>query len=296
MPDWGSSQLELYYAGCRISVAGLSSNQHASLLDRYRELTAPTADCTAAVSTRVCRGEVPDEDASRYARNGIYMPQIDHEPDRIRIAGQSFRAQLKLAPSPSGELLTAAETALCQPAVFENFLRVVASYTSLQQGGLFMHSACIVFDGRAWLFLGRSGAGKSTLSRRALEAGLDIMSDDCNILRPAPQGGYQVSPVPFAGELGQVGLRAGHSVPLGGLFWLQQGDELCLEPMSAALQLARLLACAPVVNVDPHKLDCLTDSCSRILSRLPMSVLNFRRAENFARVRQLILDSNRATA
>ena len=82
----------------------------------------------------------------------------------------------------SGTLFSNDMLALSQPMVIENYLRLVTAYAALSMGGVLFHSAGVVVDGRAYLFVGRSGAGKSTLARLALATGTDILSDDNNLL------------------------------------------------------------------------------------------------------------------
>ena len=116
---------------------------------------------------------------------------------------------------------------------------------------MLLHSAGVVDAGSAWVFVGRSGAGKTTLAGSSLAAGREILSDDLNAVVPAP-GGPRVAPVPFAGD--HRG-SATEPVRLAALCRLVQGRRTLLEPMSGAEALSTLLAAAPFVNQDPHRLE-----------------------------------------
>ena len=50
----------------------------------------------------------------------------------------------------------------------------------LLKGGICLHAASVLIDGRAWVFAGQSGAGKTTLSQRFGDAWLDRKSTRLN--------------------------------------------------------------------------------------------------------------------
>jgi len=56
------------------------------------------------------------------------------------------------------------------------------------QGRLVVHSAGVVFEHGIALFVADSGRGKSTLAGLHLRAGLQVLSDDCLVLRGTPDG------------------------------------------------------------------------------------------------------------
>jgi hypothetical protein len=119
-----------------------------------------------------------------------------------------------------------------------------------------------VRQGAAFLFLGRSGAGKTTVARLSLARGAEVLSDDLNALI-APAGGCAVLKLPFTGDLGERrALRP--PLPLGGLLRLEQDSVDALTPLSRAETLACLLACAPFVNVDPHRRERLEQVLLRL--------------------------------
>jgi hypothetical protein len=146
------------------------------------------------------------------------------------------------------------------------------AYRLLEIGGVVLHSAGVVRNGAAFLFLGRSGAGKTTVARLSLAAGAEVLSDDLNALclaRALPGDGAAgaagvtgvgagcvVVKLPFTGDLGER--RAVRPpVPLGALLRLEQDVADALAPLSRAETLGCLLTCAPFVNVDPYRRDRL---------------------------------------
>jgi len=228
------------------------------------------------------------KDPNHYAVNDFYTPKSRYRSDGLDVDGYGFAATIALSPEVRGLLVTPEENKAVDPFIFENYLRVLAAYVTLQQGGLFLHSAGIVIDHKAYLFLGRSGAGKSTLSRLALEDGYTLLSDDANIILPNREAGFQAGPVPFAGELGQVANHDVESCPVAGLFWLDQSQTVALSSLNPSVQLAKTIACCPVVNVDPFRLNQVLVNIDNLIQDVPLQELHLRRNQPFSEIRQLI--------
>ncbi|EGV15850.1 hypothetical protein [Thiocapsa marina] len=169
-------------------------------------------------------------------------------------------------------------------------LRLVTPYAALASGGLLLQGAAVVMNGGAWLMLGRSNAGKSTLAGAALAAGRPILSDDINLLRPDDAGGFVSGAVPLTGDL-RAHQTAGPDArfPVRGLLWLSQAETLGIEPMSAGEAASRMLACCPVVNTDPYRLERVFSVIERVLSVLPMHTLKFRRDDPFEAIEAMVL-------
>jgi len=191
-------------------------------------------------------------------RGWDYGLDFDWAPAAVRMAGLGLLGRLDWRPGSlglAGALWTHEDGGARFPGVFENFLRVLVAYRLLELGGAVLHSAGVVKDGAAFLFLGRSGAGKTTAARLSLARGAEVLSDDLNALvigASAGAGGCVVLKLPFTGDLGER--RAPRPpVPLGGLLRLLQDPADAIAPLSRAETLACLLACAPYVNVDPHR-------------------------------------------
>ena len=132
-------------------------------------------------------------------RGWDYSMDFAWEPARVRLAGLGLAGRLDWQPALAGTLWTCEDGGVSFPGIFENFFRVLAAYRVQELGGAILHCAGIVRDGRAYLFLGRSGAGKTTVSRLSLAAGLEVLSDDLNVLWPlAPSGPPPAPPGPLA--------------------------------------------------------------------------------------------------
>jgi len=290
---WGECELRLDLPGGPYRLLGLSAGQEEGVLATFpaaRALAsrpaaagiaadpaeaAPTgasplgavpADGAVLAGAAAAAGAAPipirllrcgqDEFLPVDVRGWDYGLDFDWAPAAVRMAGLGLQGRLDWRPGRlglAGALWTHEDGGERFPGVFENFLRVLVAYRLLELGGAVLHSAGVVKDGEAFLFLGRSGAGKTTAARLSLARGAEVLSDDLNALViGAGAGGCVVLKLPFTGDLGER--RAPRPpVPLGGLLRLLQDPADAIAPLSRAETLACLLACAPYVNVDPHR-------------------------------------------
>src|SRR5579863_5241410 len=118
------------------------------------------------------------------------------------------------------------------PYSIDAAFRIVHSLLLARQGGLLVHAASAVRNGRAYLFAGVSTAGKTTISRLA-PRDATLLTDEISYLRRNPDGsGYTAYGTPFAGELAEPGANV--RAPLAGLFLLAKGPENSIEPVGPA--------------------------------------------------------------
>src|ERR1700720_1801856 len=266
---WGDRELRLDLPGGPYQLLGLSAAQEDGVLATFpaaRGLAggalpaAATGDAPIPIQLLRC---TPDEFLPVDVRGWDYGLDFDWAPAAVKLAGLGLLGRLDWGPGRSGlagALWTHEDGGERFPGVFENFLRVLVAYRLLELGGTVLHSAGVVRDGAAFLFLGRSGAGKTTAARLSLAQGAEVLSDDLNALvisnakgdARGGAGGCVVLKLPFTGDLGERrALRP--PLPLGGLLRLAQDSADALAPLSRAETMACLLACAPFVNVDPHR-------------------------------------------
>jgi hypothetical protein len=192
-----------------------------------------------------------------------YEFDIDFRANGLRFAGDRFLGSMTLKPALGLEIWLPEDQEVCEFGVFENLARLLLAYGMLLSGGVLLHSAGILVNGRAHLFAGQSGAGKSTLSRSALDAGLGVLSDDINAVIPGGNG-YVATKLPFTGDLGRTETAAG-KYPVAAVYRLKQAARSALRRCSPGEALSRLLACAPYVNADRHRMPLLMDNLQAIL-------------------------------
>lgn len=294
-PAWGTHTIGLNLPGAPIRVSGLSASQSECLSENYRDYLSVNGN-TASPEMLECRvhrfdgGQPLSEEAM--TRDGQYAPLKTRSAtdSSFELRGLNFSAWVatSYAHGPS-HLGVAYEHELAQPIVFENFLRVLIAHRALALGGVILHSAGLVYDGKAYIFCGRSNAGKTTLTRKAHERGAKVLSDDINLVLPS-QGSYHAHAVPFTGEFGRTiqHADAGNSYPVAGIILLRQSDVLRLEPISAAGAVSALLVGCPFVNMDEQESSALFDAVTGLVSTLPVIALHNRREDDVDDIMRLV--------
>jgi hypothetical protein len=200
--------------------------------------------------------------------------------DRVRFTSHWCEGQFVAGERDPAELKVHVEARPWFGAVLKNLLRLLVAYDVLFNGGVLLHCAAIVREGRAAVMFGHSGAGKSTTSALALANGCSVISDDINIIAPGTKGGWQVLPVPFSGTLNASSDMA-CPVALGGLFRLRPSGLDQSVRCSQARAVSLLAGCAPFVNQDRHRAEQLLDALWRLSGDLPVQDLFFTRSGQF---------------
>ena len=173
----------------------------------------------------------PKVTADQLTRDGQYAPRkssIRRIRGICKVTGINFEADLALQTSAVSSLSVFHEHELAQANVIENYLRIFSAHRVLQQGGVVLHSAGLVFDDKAYIFSGKSNAGKTTLTRKAYRIGARVLSDDINLLLPSEDGkNFDAYAVPFSGEFGRTLDHTGsnESYPVAGIILLEQDDR-----------------------------------------------------------------------
>lgn len=200
---------------------------------------------------------------------GPWVIESTYSADRLTYRSYLTRGELQLS---SGEGVLE----MAPNASVENYLRVIFAWLCLQNGGLLLHSAGVVRNGRGYVFFGPSGAGKTTTSRiSAARAGATILSDDLVIIR-RHEGRFWLFGVPFKGDLSDAP-RANQRAPLQGIFRLRQDREHRIENIGLSTAVAELTAAAPFVVDKPELTNDLLDITFDIAREVPVNWLHFRR-------------------
>jgi hypothetical protein len=147
------------------------------------------------------------------------------------------------------------------------------------QGGVIVHSAGVVMDGRTLVFAGVSGAGKSTIARLFIQSGLgeSLLSDDRLVMRV---GGDQEARAeitawgtPWPGD---AGVARNACAPLAAILFLVKSEVdkvVRLSTGEAARSLVRVASCP---WYDAGRLPSVLDTCSRVIENTPCYQLHFR--------------------
>lgn len=193
------------------------------------------------------------------------LPAIQLSGSRLHLDGPGLHGDADLGAG-TARLLVGGPQA---PALMEYAARVLTALLLDREGGLLLHGAGLVRDGRGLLLLGPSGTGKTTAARNA--AGARVLNDDLVALRPATGGGWELHATPFSNP-SQVRPAWGQA-PLAGILRLRQATPPAMGPLSAGQALAELAAAVPVLVADAGRLPALMTRLARLAQATPCAAL-----------------------
>ena len=236
--------------------------------ERYAEflsdpVVAPHAEVTVVI--------IPNAVYIEPEPNSTWVTDVSITKNILRFKSYFECGELNLA-SKKGRL------EMAQNGSIENFLRVLYAWLALQNDSLLLHAAGMAKDGKGYVFFGPSGSGKSTTAGISAEI-TQVLSDDLVLIRHTPAG-YDLCGVPFLGELSDAP-RQNLTVPLVGLYRLQQDVAHHLSPIPRVLAVAELAACAPFIMQHLNLGEQLIDVCNQLSTHIPVQQLNFKRDPGF---------------
>ena len=293
---WGKESVRLRLPHCVVEIAGVSRSQRDAIEQAYSAFVLRESERQARVDV-FCEARrlaapltVPPQELTAA---GQYAPRQVRQDDCVQVTGIDFTARIPLVSGAQGSgpavarVCVAREEELSQPIVLENVLRILLAHRAIGFGGMLLHSAGVVIDGRAFLFVGRSNAGKTTLSRKADAKGLSVLSDDINLVLPCA-GGFAVHAVPFTGEFRRrVEVGPGAS-PLAGLLLLEKGARLELARVGAAAAVSALFAQSPFVNTGIEQASGLLESLAGVVAKVPVARLTVALESRFSEVMKAV--------
>ncbi len=278
---WGDRQVAVSCPGGRCLVRGLGEAHLPGMRAHFGEFLQGLPSGAAPAAMDVMK-----------APEGSFLPWRGTERQlvldvrcgsaEVWVAGIGFLARLELAASERLTVWSLREPTRVFAEMVENALRVMSAYRLLAAGGCLLHGAALVVDGSAHVFVGRSGAGKSTLALLGRDEGGEVVSDDLAAIVPVP-GGFEVVTAPFAGELRLVG-RPGRRYPLTSVNRLAKGPGHSWRELPTAAAAGAMAACAPFVNVDPHRAPRLLEVVETLAREVATGELTFARRGGVRRV------------
>ena len=207
---WGNESICLGLPGFNVQFVGLSLTQKHCLVAEFEQfLLIELPDQSAPSRLLTCQTEQLDSPLDipieELQQDNQYNPKIMKSDDVLSITGYNFLASFGLNEKIDtvAKLAVFEELELTEMSVIENFLRVYCAYNAVALSGAVLHSAGLVFDNEAIIFVGYSNVGKTTLTRKAYGEGATILSDDVNLILPSVNG-FQAFKVPFTGEFGRT--------------------------------------------------------------------------------------------
>lgn len=154
-----------------------------------------------------------------------------------------------------------------------NVLHATIAWRIVKLGGLLLHAASAVLDGRGFVLIGAEGSGKSTWARGMASAGAIALGDDIALVLPSPTGFDLVGSPLRAKEFG--GGTPGRW-PLAAILLPRHAEQPSLSPVSGLEVHAALAANLPFATdrgIEPFL------SVAATLARTPARRLAFTRTD-----------------
>jgi hypothetical protein len=167
------------------------------------------------------------------------------------------------------------------PFALLNLVRACLAWRLPSRGGVLLHAAGLVVEGRAFVLVGSEGSGKTTWVELGRSAGAIAVSDDL-VLLDAVRGDVELVGAPFRSRLSTPSPRG--RWPLAGILFPARGPDAVLADVPRAIAGARLVANLPFVAEawsDDERLPRVVDG---LLSRIPYRDLTFDRTPGFLRL------------
>ncbi len=256
--------------GCTtLEVTGMDEELYGALHRRFSAFESKVpASLTIQIERAAAEHFVPFEPGQ-----WEYRVHTERADEYVRASGIAFAAELELNELHAS-LAFGGSSDLFSQAV-ENVGRLLLATMLLRSGGLLFHSAAIVDEGQARLFVGRSGAGKTTLSRMMRDRGLTVTSDELNAVTFDESGRPILWGTPFAGDFGPTRPDALGPHPLAGIFLLEQAPENRTIQARGARAYGSLFAAAPFANAESALVPELETSLERFVGDVPVHILRF---------------------
>lgn len=146
----------------------------------------------------------------------------------------------------------------------DSMLRILYSQAVVLHHGFMLHSAAVVRDGKAVLFMGKSGTGKSTHARLWLKkfANTSLLNDDNPVVRVIPDGEVRVYGSPWSGK---TPCYHNAGAPVEAMIRLEQA------PVNRYTELSNIdafVAVLPGVSVITHSRKLYGEACSSVVEAL----------------------------
>lgn len=224
--------LDLDLSGVALRLAGLApalARRVATEWDGF--VSAPCADPFLRVDVAYARER---------AEPGRFLPKAMGSAlsvDRARFWMPEGRAEVRADGRAAVRLLR--DLGEREYYTLANLLRACLAWRLPSRGGMLLHSAGLVVDGRAFLLVGAEGSGKSTWARLGEEGGARVLSDDLVPL-DAAAGRLLALGSPFRST--HRGAATPGRWPLAAILFPRHGSPPAALPVGELLATARLAA------------------------------------------------------
>ena len=166
------------------------------------------------------------------------------------------------------------EAELADEPTEREYLEYVAVYRKIadkmtEYGGAVFHGAVLDLDGKAYVITARSGVGKTThigLWLQKFGERVSVLNGDKPVIRII-DGVIYAAGTPWNGK---EGLGKKGTLPLGGIAFLERGEENSYKTLSVSEGLVRFMGQIYMNNEDPSVLMRTLRLADKILSGVPL--------------------------
>jgi hypothetical protein len=144
-------------------------------------------------------------------------------------------------------------------------------YVLAEREGAFMHASAVDFNGEGYIFPGRSGSGKSTISQIFMLKNHRVLSDDRVVIRKIGSS-FTVFGTPWSGD---ADIAENRSLPLRGIFFINQGDEIIIKELPPADAAERLMPVTSIPWYDEEVMSNILSFCEDLVLQIPAYALYF---------------------
>ena len=156
-----------------------------------------------------------------------------------------------------------------------NFARKLLLFDGFQ-----LHASAVLLEGKAYLFSAPSGTGKSTHTEKWCRLfGAEYLNDDKPALRRM-ENGWVAYGTPWSGK---HDLSSPQSAPLGGIAFLQRGQENTIRPLAPA-EAVPLLISQSMRHLNEMQMSLQLALLDRLLQEVPVWLLTCRNDDEAAQV------------
>ena len=149
---------------------------------------------------------------------------------------------------------------------------MIFSRKLLKYQGMYLHSSAVVLDGKAYLFSANSGVGKSTHTEKWCRLfGATYLNDDKPALRYV-DGTWMAYGTPWSGK---HDLSSPECVPLGGIAFLERGEENSISPATTDWVVPRLIH-QSFRNLPQQPMEMLLELLDKLVRQIPIWKLTCR--------------------
>lgn len=272
-----SFSMKHYYRIAEQIIAIEAPEAYFDLLPNYAPFISDENEATCLFTIFVHEHEMPSGDAWTH----VFTDRSDEDMPRIEMYQQADEWLFRVSMYRDSEVVCAMRCSAdwkqvdlyLQPQtarfVMDNTAMLVYAFATADKQTLLFHSSVIVWNGKAYMFLGHSGTGKSTHSQqwKAAFPDAELLNDDNPIVRILPDETVRVYGSPWSGK---TPCYKNASAPVQALVQLAQAPINQITRLKMTQAYPYILASVSGLKVLPQMMDRLYTSIAKLLEISPV--------------------------